>query len=73
MLLGSLHNYRLFLIRHRFTERTPGSDAQRLTLVGHGIAGFGAGLTRCGVRCVVTVCLLTSALAARSSRRLWSI
>ncbi|GJE87666.1 mitochondrial carrier [Phanerochaete sordida] len=45
VLLGSLHNYRLFLIRHRFTEGVPGSDAQRLTLVGHGLAGFGAGLT----------------------------
>lgn len=45
VLLGSLHNYRLFLIRHKFTEAVPGSDAQRLTLVGHGIAGLGAGLT----------------------------
>ncbi|EKM61131.1 uncharacterized protein PHACADRAFT_204284 [Phanerochaete carnosa HHB-10118-sp] len=45
VLLGSLHNYRLFLIRHKLTEHVPGSDAQRLTLAGHGIAGFGAGLT----------------------------
>lgn len=46
LLLGSLHNYRLFLIRHKFTEPVPGSDTRRLTLVGHGIAGLGAGLTR---------------------------
>lgn len=46
LLLGSLHNYRLFLIRHNFTEPTPGSNKTRLTIVGHGIAGLGAGLTR---------------------------
>jgi len=45
VLLGSLHNYRLFLIRHGMTETTPGKDVQRLTLLGHGIAGLGAGLT----------------------------
>ena len=45
LLLGSLHNYRLYLIRHDWTETVPGSDARRLTLSGHGIAGLGAGLT----------------------------
>ncbi|GBE78033.1 mitochondrial carrier [Sparassis crispa] len=45
VLLGSLHNYRLFLIRHHFTELTPGSGKKRLTLVGHGLAGLCAGLT----------------------------
>ncbi|KAJ3551446.1 hypothetical protein NM688_g4697 [Phlebia brevispora] len=45
LLLGSLHNYRLFFIRHNFTEDVPGSDLQRLTLLGHGLAGLGAGLT----------------------------
>ncbi|KAI0788510.1 mitochondrial carrier [Abortiporus biennis] len=46
LLLGSLHNYRLFLIRHDLTEPVPGyTDKKRLTLVGHSIAGFGAGLT----------------------------
>ncbi|CAL1695584.1 unnamed protein product [Somion occarium] len=45
LLLGSLHNYRLFLIRHHWTEHVPGTDVQRLTLAGHGLAGFGAGLT----------------------------
>jgi solute carrier family 25 carnitine/acylcarnitine transporter 20/29 len=34
------------LIRHGMTESTPGKDVQRLTLIGHGIAGLGAGLTR---------------------------
>lgn len=46
VLLGSLHNYRLFLLRHGMTERIPGSDAKRLTLAAHGIAGLFAGLTR---------------------------
>lgn len=45
VLLGSLHNYRLFLIRHKFTEPVLGTGGERLTLTGHGIAGFGAGLT----------------------------
>ncbi|KAI8990540.1 mitochondrial carrier [Trametes punicea] len=45
LLLGSLHNYRLFLIRHGMTEPVPGTDVKRLTLVGHGIAGLFAGWT----------------------------
>ncbi|KAH9950431.1 mitochondrial carrier [Amylocystis lapponica] len=45
VLLGSLHNYRLFLIRHEFTEPVPGADTRRLTLAGHGLAGLCAGLT----------------------------
>ncbi|OSD03179.1 mitochondrial carrier [Trametes coccinea BRFM310] len=45
LLLGSLHNYRLFLIRHGLTETVPGTDVKRLTLVGHGIAGLFAGWT----------------------------
>ncbi|KAI0655189.1 mitochondrial carrier [Cubamyces menziesii] len=45
LLLGSLHNYRLFLIREGMTEPVPGSDVKRLTLVGHGIAGLFAGWT----------------------------
>ncbi|KAI0695138.1 mitochondrial carrier [Cytidiella melzeri] len=45
VLMGSLHNYRLFLIRQQFTEVVPGTDSERLSLVGHGIAGLGAGLT----------------------------
>ncbi|EJD04000.1 mitochondrial carrier, partial [Fomitiporia mediterranea MF3/22] len=43
VLLGSLHNYRLFLIRHGMTERKPGSDVKRLTLPAHGIAALFAG------------------------------
>lgn len=46
VLLGALHNYRLLLARHGMTETVPGTDVRRLTLLGHGIAGLGAGLTR---------------------------
>ncbi|KAJ4002395.1 mitochondrial carrier [Lentinula boryana] len=45
LLLGSLHNYRLFLIRNDMTEPTPGSGIPRLTMVGHGLAGVAAGIT----------------------------
>ncbi|KAF8610626.1 mitochondrial carrier [Ceratobasidium sp. AG-I] len=48
LLLGSLHNYRLFLIRNGLTEPIPGSrdsDAKRLTVFGHGVAGLWAGWT----------------------------
>jgi solute carrier family 25 carnitine/acylcarnitine transporter 20/29 len=45
VLLGSLHNYRLFLLRHGMTEEVPGTDEKRLTLAAHGVAGFFAGLT----------------------------
>ncbi|KAF9270145.1 mitochondrial carrier [Marasmius fiardii PR-910] len=44
LLLGSLHNYRLFLIRHGMTEQTH-SGVPRLTILGHGIAGLCAGVT----------------------------
>ncbi|KII93893.1 hypothetical protein PLICRDRAFT_694977 [Plicaturopsis crispa FD-325 SS-3] len=45
VLLGSLHNYRLFLLRNGMTESTPGSDVKRLTLAAHGVAGVFAGWT----------------------------
>ncbi|KAI0932066.1 hypothetical protein AcW1_000707 [Taiwanofungus camphoratus] len=45
VLLGSLHNYRLFLIRHNMVESVPGSSDRRLTLAGHGLAGLFAGWT----------------------------
>ncbi|KAI0801153.1 mitochondrial carrier [Fomes fomentarius] len=45
LLLGSLHNYRLFLVKSGLTEPAPGSDVKRLTIVGHGIAGLLAGWT----------------------------
>ncbi|KAF9076201.1 mitochondrial carrier [Rhodocollybia butyracea] len=45
LLLGSLHNYRLFLIRNGMTEPTPSSGTPRLTLLGHGMAGLAAGIT----------------------------
>ncbi|KAF5385504.1 hypothetical protein D9757_005352 [Collybiopsis confluens] len=45
VLMGSLHNYRLFLIRNGLTEPNPGSGSgiPRLTMFGHGLAGFAAG------------------------------
>lgn len=46
ILLGSLHNYRLFLLRRGMTEIAPGTDVERLTLAAHGVAGLFAGLTR---------------------------
>ncbi|KAK7461995.1 hypothetical protein VKT23_008426, partial [Stygiomarasmius scandens] len=49
--MGSLHNYRLFLLRNGMTEPTPGSGAPRLTLFAHGVAGMFAGLTSA---CVAT-------------------
>ncbi|KAF8575828.1 mitochondrial carrier [Ramaria rubella] len=46
VLLGSLHNYRLFLTNLRpMTEETPGSDERRLSVVGHAVAGLFAGWT----------------------------
>ncbi|KAJ6509459.1 mitochondrial carrier [Mycena vitilis] len=44
VLLGSLHAYRLFLLRIGMTEKRPGT-APRLTLLAHGTAGLLAGLT----------------------------
>ena len=49
VLLGSLHNYRLFLLRHGMTEMSP-SGAQRLTLFAHGVAGLFAGWTRYAIQ-----------------------
>lgn len=46
LLLGSLHNYRLFLLRHAMTEDSPSTGIPRLTLIAHGVAGLFAGLTR---------------------------
>ncbi|KAG6832319.1 hypothetical protein H0H92_003552 [Tricholoma furcatifolium] len=48
VLLGSLHNYRLFLVQYGMTESTPLTGTPRLTLMGHGIAGLFAGLTSTG-------------------------
>ncbi|KAF9455111.1 mitochondrial carrier [Macrolepiota fuliginosa MF-IS2] len=45
VLLGSLHNYRLFLLRHGMTEAHPVTGRPRLTVLGHGVAGLLAGLT----------------------------
>lgn len=44
VLLGSLHNYRLFLLRNGMTEMSP-SGIPRLTLFAHGVAGLFAGWT----------------------------
>ncbi|KDQ20679.1 hypothetical protein BOTBODRAFT_61779 [Botryobasidium botryosum FD-172 SS1] len=48
VLLGSLHNYRLLLLRNGMTEPVPdstSSDDRRLTLFAHGLAGLAAGCT----------------------------
>ena len=45
VLMGSLHNYRLFLLRQGMTEDTR-TGSPRLTLFAHGIAGLFAGWTR---------------------------
>ncbi|KAK1926214.1 mitochondrial carrier domain-containing protein [Papiliotrema laurentii] len=48
ILMGSLHNYRNWLKKAGFSERIPGTtgigpDERRLTIIGHSIAGLGAG------------------------------
>lgn len=45
---ASLHNYRAFLKSHGFAERDPYSSdgGQRLSLVGHTVAGAFAGWTK---------------------------
>lgn len=45
VLLGSLHNYRLFLLSSGMTEICPTTGQPRLTLFAHGLAGLFAGLT----------------------------
>jgi len=65
VLLGSLHNYRLHL-RHYpvFNESIPTADvAGRLSLLGHGVAGLGAGLTRYPLHQFCHVCYLNSTSA----------
>ncbi|KAF8168189.1 mitochondrial carrier domain-containing protein [Crassisporium funariophilum] len=44
LLLGSLHNYRLFLLRQGMTEISP-TGKPRLSLFAHGVAGLLAGWT----------------------------
>ncbi len=48
VLLGSLHNYRLFLFRNGMTELSPATQLPRLTITAHGLAGLLAGWTRFG-------------------------
>ncbi|WVQ73066.1 hypothetical protein IAR50_002629 [Cryptococcus sp. DSM 104548] len=45
LLMGSIHNYRAFLLGHGFQERIPGSDKERLSILGHTVAGLFAGWT----------------------------
>ncbi|WVQ76293.1 hypothetical protein IAR50_005958 [Cryptococcus sp. DSM 104548] len=47
ILMGSLHNYRAFLLTHGFGERDPGSEEgkERLSMLGHTTAGLFAGWT----------------------------
>ncbi|KZP00855.1 mitochondrial carrier [Calocera viscosa TUFC12733] len=49
LLIGSLHNYRLFLMKHGWTEPLPSSTLgeTRLNLSGHALAGLWAGWTSC--------------------------
>ncbi|KAL1411994.1 hypothetical protein Q8F55_002989 [Vanrija albida] len=54
ILMGSLHNYRAFLKDHGFAERIPGTvgdgpEDERLSLLGHSIAGLFAGWTNASV------------------------
>jgi len=60
LLLGSLHNYRLFFLRHGMTEPTPQTGIPRLTLMAHGVAGLFAGLTRLCAPKLPSNILLTS-------------
>lgn len=62
VLLGSLHNYRLFLLRHGMTESHPLTGRSRLTLLGHGTAGLFAGLTRLETRLISCEVNLTTHL-----------
>ncbi|KAJ9101129.1 hypothetical protein QFC21_003347 [Naganishia friedmannii] len=46
ILMGTLHNYRAFLLKHGFDERDPTKndvEARRLSLLGHSVAGMWAG------------------------------
>jgi len=45
VLLGSLHNYRLLLVKNGFSEPSPNSVNKRLSYLGHGISGLMAGCT----------------------------
>jgi len=68
VLMGSLHNYRLFLLRNDMTEPTPGSGAPRLTLFAHGVAGMFAGLTRC-VTAMHDFCVFLNRVVLLSQRQ----
>jgi len=58
VLLGSLHNYRLLLREHNIlTEPSPNDPTQpRLSILGHALAGLGAGITRYTIRSLVRNC-----------------
>ena len=58
VLLGSLHNYRLFLLRHGMTETCPSTHQPRLSLVAHGLAGLFAGLTRLAAHTLISVSIV---------------
>jgi solute carrier family 25 carnitine/acylcarnitine transporter 20/29 len=61
VLLGSLHNYRLFLVHHGITDISPSTGLPRLTILGHGMAGLFAGLTRYTTK---RICSLPSQLTS---------
>ncbi|WRT63653.1 uncharacterized protein IL334_000576 [Kwoniella shivajii] len=50
ILMGSLHNYRDILLRHGFAERDLAKgEGQRLSLLGHSVAGLFAGWTNAAI------------------------
>nr|XP_018266621.1 solute carrier family 25 (mitochondrial carnitine/acylcarnitine transporter), member 20/29 [Kwoniella dejecticola CBS 10117]OBR88779.1 solute carrier family 25 (mitochondrial carnitine/acylcarnitine transporter), member 20/29 [Kwoniella dejecticola CBS 10117] len=49
ILMGSLHNYRAVLLRHGFAERTLKRDSERLSILGHSVAGLFAGWTNAAI------------------------
>lgn len=44
VLLGSLHNYRIILLEHGFSEVN--GEGKRLSVLGHTVAGMGAGFSK---------------------------
>lgn len=47
VLLGSLHNYRIWLGEHGFGEaKADGREGTRLSVLGHCVAGLGAGMSK---------------------------
>jgi len=73
LLIGSLHNYRLFLIKRGWTEPLPSSTTgeRRLTLSGHAIAGLWAGWTSCVIAMPVDTLKVKLQLQMTRDSREW--